>query len=213
MKGKVRRGCGGPCNHCGRTCSPCWRKGPPEKPVLCNACGARYLVKRNLEGYMPGQKAGGAGPPREAARQAPHVMPACDRDSTGSSGRSTGDRRSISSSSLSHTLGVRTRGRRRPFRRLGVNDDHELDLMDAELAGGDEECSRGPAPIARCGRFDGCAVFSDEEYLENLAHVAACTLAMLRYSGLRLKAVRGRVVRRGAVIKPVAPRYRITNRG
>lgn len=56
MKAKPRRECGGPCNHCGRTSSPCWRKGPTEKPILCNACGARYLVKRSLEGYMPGQK-------------------------------------------------------------------------------------------------------------------------------------------------------------
>ncbi|DBB05474.1 hypothetical protein WJX77_010999 [Trebouxia sp. C0004] len=47
---------GGPCDHCGRISSPCWRKGPPEKPLLCNACGARYLVKKNLDGYMPGSK-------------------------------------------------------------------------------------------------------------------------------------------------------------
>ena len=52
-----------------------------------------------------------------------------------------------------------------------------------------------------------------QEYLENLAHVAACTLAMLRYSGLHLKAVKGHVVRRGAVIKPVPSRYRIANEG
>lgn len=54
----MRSGTGGPCCHCGRTSSPCWRKGPPEKPTLCNACGARYLVKRNLDGYMPGNKLG-----------------------------------------------------------------------------------------------------------------------------------------------------------
>lgn len=52
----MRSTSGGPCNHCGRTITPCWRKGPPEKPVLCNACGARYLVKHTLDGYMPGQK-------------------------------------------------------------------------------------------------------------------------------------------------------------
>lgn len=52
----MRNGSGGPCDHCGRTASPCWRKGPVEKPLLCNACGARYLVKRNLEGYLPGAK-------------------------------------------------------------------------------------------------------------------------------------------------------------
>lgn len=47
---------GGPCDHCGRISSPCWRKGPPEKPLLCNACGARYLVKKNLDGYFPGSR-------------------------------------------------------------------------------------------------------------------------------------------------------------
>lgn len=52
----MKGGVGGPCCHCGATSSPCWRKGPEDKPILCNACGARYLVKRSLDGYMPGQK-------------------------------------------------------------------------------------------------------------------------------------------------------------
>lgn len=33
---------GGPCDHCGVTESPQWRRGPPNKPQLCNACGTRY---------------------------------------------------------------------------------------------------------------------------------------------------------------------------
>jgi hypothetical protein len=41
---------GGPCQHCHVSTSVCWRRGPPEKPVLCNACGSRFLVKANLEG-------------------------------------------------------------------------------------------------------------------------------------------------------------------
>lgn len=44
------------CCHCGTNSTPCWRKGPPEKPVLCNACGARWLVKNDLNGYLPGSK-------------------------------------------------------------------------------------------------------------------------------------------------------------
>jgi len=52
----TRVGTGGPCAHCGRVSSPCWRKGPPEKPLLCNACGARFLVKHSLEGYVPNAK-------------------------------------------------------------------------------------------------------------------------------------------------------------
>merc|ERR1739848_790411 len=35
-----------------------WRKGPENKPVLCNPCGARWITKRTLEGYLP-QSAGG----------------------------------------------------------------------------------------------------------------------------------------------------------
>ncbi|WMV12882.1 hypothetical protein MTR67_006267 [Solanum verrucosum] len=30
-----------------------WRNGPPEKPVLCNACGSRWRVRRTLDGYIP----------------------------------------------------------------------------------------------------------------------------------------------------------------
>lgn len=68
-------------------CSCCWRRGPASKPILCNACGSRYLVKRSLEGYQPLQtrrentskaaaaadkdSSGGEGSGRAAARRAP----------------------------------------------------------------------------------------------------------------------------------------------
>mmetsp|Transcript_18216 Transcript_18216/g.33259 ORF Transcript_18216/g.33259 Transcript_18216/m.33259 type:complete len:486 (-) Transcript_18216:376-1833(-) len=52
----MRTAISGPCCHCGTLQTPCWRKGPAEKPILCNACGARWLVKNDLEGYMPGKK-------------------------------------------------------------------------------------------------------------------------------------------------------------
>eukprot|EP00242_Pyramimonas_sp_CCMP2087_P014969 CAMPEP_0198210574 /NCGR_PEP_ID=MMETSP1445-20131203/20717_1 /TAXON_ID=36898 /ORGANISM="Pyramimonas sp., Strain CCMP2087" /LENGTH=247 /DNA_ID=CAMNT_0043884663 /DNA_START=448 /DNA_END=1191 /DNA_ORIENTATION=- len=39
----------GACNHCGETESPQWRKGPTEKPYLCNACGTRYLRTGSLK--------------------------------------------------------------------------------------------------------------------------------------------------------------------
>ena len=48
------------CAECIRTDSPAWRRGPPGKPHLCNACGVRYLGKGHLNGYMPGCKARGA---------------------------------------------------------------------------------------------------------------------------------------------------------
>ncbi|KAL6579065.1 hypothetical protein OROMI_009281 [Orobanche minor] len=43
----------GPCYHCGVTSTPLWRNGPPEKPVLCNACGSRWRTKGTLENYTP----------------------------------------------------------------------------------------------------------------------------------------------------------------
>lgn len=33
--------------------TPLWRNGPPEKPVLCNACGSRWRTKGTLSNYMP----------------------------------------------------------------------------------------------------------------------------------------------------------------
>ncbi|CAL9081290.1 unnamed protein product [Musa textilis] len=43
----------GPCCHCGVTSTPLWRNGPPEKPVLCNACGSRWRTKGSLANYVP----------------------------------------------------------------------------------------------------------------------------------------------------------------
>ncbi|KAG7547163.1 Zinc finger GATA-type [Arabidopsis suecica] len=43
----------GPCYHCGVTNTPLWRNGPPEKPVLCNACGSRWRTKGTLVNYTP----------------------------------------------------------------------------------------------------------------------------------------------------------------
>ncbi|KAK9795204.1 hypothetical protein WJX73_008659 [Symbiochloris irregularis] len=38
----------GPCCHCLVAESPQWRKGPKCKPILCNACGTRFLRTRSL---------------------------------------------------------------------------------------------------------------------------------------------------------------------
>uniref|UniRef100_A0A7N0VMG0 GATA-type domain-containing protein n=1 Tax=Kalanchoe fedtschenkoi TaxID=63787 RepID=A0A7N0VMG0_KALFE len=43
----------GPCCHCGVASTPLWRNGPPDKPVLCNACGSRWRTKGNLTNYAP----------------------------------------------------------------------------------------------------------------------------------------------------------------
>ncbi|KAL4556082.1 hypothetical protein LXL04_038722 [Taraxacum kok-saghyz] len=43
----------GPCCHCGIEHTPLWRNGPPEKPVLCNACGSRWRTRGTLADYIP----------------------------------------------------------------------------------------------------------------------------------------------------------------
>ncbi|XP_071697440.1 GATA transcription factor 26-like [Rutidosis leptorrhynchoides] len=43
----------GPCYHCGTTSTPLWRNGPPDKPILCNACGSRWRTKGSLVNYTP----------------------------------------------------------------------------------------------------------------------------------------------------------------
>eukprot|EP00897_Mesotaenium_endlicherianum_P009029 jgi/Mesen1/8154/ME000438S07259 len=57
---RVAMGKQGPCNHCGIATTPLWRNGPPEKPVLCNACGSRWRTRGTLHNYMP-LHAGGLG--------------------------------------------------------------------------------------------------------------------------------------------------------
>ena len=39
---------GGPCDHCGATESPQWRRGPIKTPTLCNACGMRFRRTNSL---------------------------------------------------------------------------------------------------------------------------------------------------------------------
>ncbi|KAE8778093.1 GATA transcription factor 28 [Hordeum vulgare] len=46
----------GPCGHCGVTSTPLWRNGPPDKPVLCNACGSRWRIKGTLVNYTPAHR-------------------------------------------------------------------------------------------------------------------------------------------------------------
>lgn len=41
--------------------TPLWRNGPPEKPVLCNACGSRWRTKGTLLNYMPMHSGGFGG--------------------------------------------------------------------------------------------------------------------------------------------------------
>ncbi|WIA21719.1 hypothetical protein OEZ85_000884 [Tetradesmus obliquus] len=50
---KAKQDLAGPCCHCGAVSSPQWRKGPKGKPILCNACGIRFLRTRTLGKAMP----------------------------------------------------------------------------------------------------------------------------------------------------------------
>jgi hypothetical protein len=44
--------------------SPQWRRGPPAKPILCNACGTRYRRTHHLGPPIPsGGRVGGPRPP------------------------------------------------------------------------------------------------------------------------------------------------------
>ncbi|KAI8471143.1 MAG: hypothetical protein J3K34DRAFT_418202 [Monoraphidium minutum] len=96
--GGARRGKGkqelcGPCCHCGASSSPQWRKGPKGKPILCNACGIRFLRTRSLGKVTPkkrrspvGVGAGGAAAGKRLKME--------DEDSDGDEGRtSSGARR------------------------------------------------------------------------------------------------------------------------
>jgi len=63
---------GGPCDHCGASESPQWRRGPNHKPVLCNACGTRYRRTNQLGPPVPSSSSRGAlkreaSPPGEPA--------------------------------------------------------------------------------------------------------------------------------------------------
>ncbi|MEW5317496.1 MAG: hypothetical protein WDW38_008785 [Sanguina aurantia] len=59
---------GGPCDHCGTSESPQWRRGPSNKPTLCNACGTRFRRTNQLgpAGLNAGSRPGG-GAVRSAA--------------------------------------------------------------------------------------------------------------------------------------------------
>eukprot|EP00192_Tetraselmis_astigmatica_P019016 CAMPEP_0117672156 /NCGR_PEP_ID=MMETSP0804-20121206/13744_1 /TAXON_ID=1074897 /ORGANISM="Tetraselmis astigmatica, Strain CCMP880" /LENGTH=255 /DNA_ID=CAMNT_0005480719 /DNA_START=146 /DNA_END=913 /DNA_ORIENTATION=- len=68
---------GGPCDHCGAVESPQWRRGPVEKPVLCNACGTRYRRTNHL-----GVPASAVSPPPRAKhvhhQAASHILVVCE---------------------------------------------------------------------------------------------------------------------------------------
>ena len=60
---------GGPCDHCGAADSPQWRRGPPGKPTLCNACGTRWRRTDSLD-RAPGPAAVAAAAAAAAASAA-----------------------------------------------------------------------------------------------------------------------------------------------
>jgi hypothetical protein len=65
--------------------SPQWRRGPPAKPILCNACGTRFRRTHHLGPPIP--SSGRIGGPR------PLVPGSLARSGSGSSGGSTPGRK------------------------------------------------------------------------------------------------------------------------
>mmetsp|Transcript_16045 Transcript_16045/g.34680 ORF Transcript_16045/g.34680 Transcript_16045/m.34680 type:complete len:311 (-) Transcript_16045:1144-2076(-) len=87
VRGQVSQACssphkaGGPYDHCEATESPQWRRGPPGKPVLCNACGTRYRRSHQL-GSNNGQAAKAAAATRHSGVQ-PIMQVPCPAAATG----------------------------------------------------------------------------------------------------------------------------------
>lgn len=133
-------GAGGPCNHCGISHSCCWRRGPASKPVLCNACGSRYLVKRSLEGYQPLQ----------SRREGGSKAAAAAKDSSGSEGSKPVGRRAPASAA-GRAAKPKRAAQKRP------DSDWSSDLEDSHLSGGsaslsDDTGGSGPAAAAGARR-------------------------------------------------------------
>ena len=52
--------------------TPLWRNGPPEKPVLCNACGSRWRIRGTLDDYVPKHSLAIMTKPAKGKTQKPH---------------------------------------------------------------------------------------------------------------------------------------------
>ncbi|XBI97259.1 hypothetical protein VPH35_033433 [Triticum aestivum] len=71
----------GPCFHCRVMSSPLWRHGPPEKPVLCNACGTRWRKKGTLDNYTPAPQVQRKQPKKTPVRTTVKKEPSSDHNS------------------------------------------------------------------------------------------------------------------------------------
>ena len=59
--------------------SPQWRRGPSDKPILCNACGTRYRRTNQLGCAVPSSRVGGKRGSPTAVAAAQHQQQACGR--------------------------------------------------------------------------------------------------------------------------------------
>ncbi|OEL25153.1 GATA transcription factor 26 [Dichanthelium oligosanthes] len=57
------------------TGTPLWRNGPPDKPVLCNACGSRWRTKGSLANYTPMHRKDDNDEPRVSKLKPPTSKP------------------------------------------------------------------------------------------------------------------------------------------
>ena len=65
----------GNCDNCGETSSPQWRRGPPSKPSLCNACGCRYKQSGETGLARISNRLGAGGAARASPQQAAQPPP------------------------------------------------------------------------------------------------------------------------------------------
>lgn len=77
---------GGPCDHCGALESPQWRRGPPAKPMLCNACGTRYRRTNQLGPPVPSTRVTTPAQTSNKKRPAMHASNAAKKARCGPAG-------------------------------------------------------------------------------------------------------------------------------
>ncbi|XP_037480246.1 GATA transcription factor 27-like [Triticum dicoccoides] len=103
----------GPCFHCRVMSSPLWRHGPPEKPVLCNACGTRWRKKGTLENYTPAPQVQRKQPKKTPVRTTVKKEPYSDHNSlkTGDAADTFSNNPSAFGSALSYSGSAQSHAR------------------------------------------------------------------------------------------------------
>ncbi|KAG2426476.1 hypothetical protein HXX76_011706 [Chlamydomonas incerta] len=180
----MRGSTGGPCCHCGTVATPCWRKGPCDKPVLCNACGSRYLVKGSLAGYFPGARRASAGTRSEAPQIQATVVSAAGKSASRKPAALSPVPASAGAKRKAQELDGNENGAKRIF-----NNYEALEELRAFF-----QASRPQAPAQTSDSHDSQGHFRDEaQYLDassddGLEHPDSEPVAALRHMRAPLNA-------------------------